>query len=193
MMASLWKEIKKWHLQKSWSWKEKNLSQEEFAEKLDVSRQAVSKWESGTGYPETEKLLQISQIFNVSLDYLLLDDNYVEEKKQTEAPVEVHLRTGRIVITSHDKKAIVNCISVKSSQILAPGKNEPKYILYGVDRVTFWGENSTILGYYKSAENVQKEIEAINDAISQEKAGYELQYAANVEYVGFFQQPKIIE
>ena len=37
--------------------KMKNMSQEQLAERLDVSRQAVSKWESGNGYPETEKLI----------------------------------------------------------------------------------------------------------------------------------------
>ncbi|MCR4763422.1 MAG: helix-turn-helix domain-containing protein, partial [Lachnospiraceae bacterium] len=41
--------------------KEQGISQEELAEMLDVSRQAVSKWESGNGYPEVEKLLIISE------------------------------------------------------------------------------------------------------------------------------------
>lgn len=40
--------------------KERNLLQEELAEMLDVSRQAVSKWEQGEGYPEVEKLLLLS-------------------------------------------------------------------------------------------------------------------------------------
>jgi transcriptional regulator with XRE-family HTH domain len=51
--------------------KKENISQEELAEKLEVSRQAVSKWESGGGYPETEKLLKICEIFNCSLDSLM--------------------------------------------------------------------------------------------------------------------------
>lgn len=51
--------------------KQNGLSQEEFAAQLGVSRQAVSKWESGQGFPETEKLIQISTMFGVSLDYLL--------------------------------------------------------------------------------------------------------------------------
>ncbi|MDR1205823.1 MAG: helix-turn-helix domain-containing protein [Peptococcaceae bacterium] len=51
--------------------KENGLSQEDLAEQMGVSRQSVSKWESGQGYPETEKLLQISRLFNVSLDRLL--------------------------------------------------------------------------------------------------------------------------
>ena len=53
--------------------KEKGLSQEALAEKLNTSRQAVSKWENGQGYPETEKLLMIGNIFEVSMDYLLKD------------------------------------------------------------------------------------------------------------------------
>lgn len=49
----------------------KNLSQEELAEKLNVSRQAVSKWESGSGYPETEKIISICEIFDCSMDELV--------------------------------------------------------------------------------------------------------------------------
>lgn len=49
----------------------KNMSQEQLAEKLEVSRQAVSKWESGNGYPETEKLITICEIFDCSMDNLL--------------------------------------------------------------------------------------------------------------------------
>ena len=51
--------------------KEKQLSQEELAEILDVRRQAVSKWEQGIGYPEVEKLLLISRQLNISLDSLM--------------------------------------------------------------------------------------------------------------------------
>ena len=53
--------------------KEKGLSQEELAELLGVSRQSVSKWESGISYPETEKLVTLSEIFGVTLDSLLKD------------------------------------------------------------------------------------------------------------------------
>lgn len=53
--------------------KEKGLSQELLAEKLNTTRQAISKWENGQGYPETEKLLMLGNIFEVSIDYLLKD------------------------------------------------------------------------------------------------------------------------
>ena len=54
--------------------KESGISQEELASRLHVSRQAVSKWENDQGYPETEKMLMIGNIFSVSMDYLLKDE-----------------------------------------------------------------------------------------------------------------------
>lgn len=54
--------------------KQKHLSQEEFGDRVGVSRQSVYKWEAGQSYPDTEKLLVISRIFNVSTDYLLKDE-----------------------------------------------------------------------------------------------------------------------
>lgn len=54
------------------------LSQEEMAAKFDVSRQTVYKWESGRSYPDIDKLIQISEEFSISIDYLL-KDNYNDE------------------------------------------------------------------------------------------------------------------
>ena len=50
------------------------LSQEQLAEIIGVSRQAISKWEGGLSVPESEKLIAISEYFNVTLDYLLKDN-----------------------------------------------------------------------------------------------------------------------
>jgi len=61
--------------------KENNITQEGLADKLNVSRQAVSKWESGLAYPDTEKLIQISRIFKVSLDELINDDIDMDKNK----------------------------------------------------------------------------------------------------------------
>lgn len=49
-------------------------SQEEFADKLYVSRQAVSRWENGTALPDAQNILQISKLFHVTTDYLLHED-----------------------------------------------------------------------------------------------------------------------
>lgn len=62
-----------------------NLSQEQLAEKLDVSRQAISKWESGQANPDINNLLKLSNIYEVSTDYILLgketDSQIVVEEK----------------------------------------------------------------------------------------------------------------
>lgn len=54
--------------------KAQGFSQEALAEKLHTSRQAVSKWENDNGYPETEKIILISKLFQVSLDDLLMEE-----------------------------------------------------------------------------------------------------------------------
>ena len=64
------------------------LSQEEFAEKLFVSRQAVSKWERGEAYPDTDNLITISEMFGVTIDELLNSDNIgtnAQEESKDEA------------------------------------------------------------------------------------------------------------
>ena len=53
--------------------KNKGLTQEELAEKLSVSRQAVAKWKSGQVYPEITNFIQISNLFNATIDYLVLE------------------------------------------------------------------------------------------------------------------------
>ena len=54
--------------------KTNGLSQEDLAEKLNVSRQAISRWENGTALPDAQNVLQISKLFQVTTDYLLNDD-----------------------------------------------------------------------------------------------------------------------
>lgn len=54
--------------------KENNYTQEQLADILEVSRQAVSKWENNTAYPETEKLIKLGELYGCSMDYLLKDD-----------------------------------------------------------------------------------------------------------------------
>lgn len=55
--------------------KENNYTQEQLAEILGVSRQAISKWESNIAYPETEKLLKLGELYNCSMDYLMKGEN----------------------------------------------------------------------------------------------------------------------
>ena len=55
--------------------KEQNLTQEQLAEKLNVSRQAITKWETSDGTPDIENLKQISNFFNISIDELIKEEN----------------------------------------------------------------------------------------------------------------------
>lgn len=64
--------------------KANNLTQEELAEKLDVSRQSVSKWESGQVTPELEKIVAISAVFHVTTDYLLKSSEIDDLSVKTE-------------------------------------------------------------------------------------------------------------
>ena len=84
----------------------KNMSQEELAEKLNVSRQAVSKWESGSGYPETEKIISICEIFDCSMDQLVkgkISNDIKSEKNNydlimTKAAKEISLGVALILL-----------------------------------------------------------------------------------------------
>jgi len=62
--------------------KQNNLTQEELSKKLYVSRTAVSKWESGKGYPNIESLKDISKIFKISIDELLSCDEIIDIAKK---------------------------------------------------------------------------------------------------------------
>ncbi len=157
--------------------KEHHLSQEELAELLDVSRQAVSKWEQGMGYPEVEKLLLLSNKLNVSLDRLMSNE-VVGGPKTKDMNI-----TGSIVITSLHENTIVSCYKVASSRKMKGGKNSPQYALFGVDRggSNFWGEPTTFLGWYANEEMISKEIEEIHKAISQGIQTYTLQYSAKTQ------------
>jgi len=58
--------------------KQRGMTQEQLAERLFVSRTAVSKWESGRGYPNLESLKELSRLFSVSIDSLLSNDELIE-------------------------------------------------------------------------------------------------------------------
>lgn len=66
--------------------KKNGLSQEALAEKLSVSRQAVSKWETGESEPEISKLKLLAEAFGVSTDWLLSNADPAEEKPQDTPP-----------------------------------------------------------------------------------------------------------
>ena len=74
--------------------KEKGYSQEALAEELEVSRQSITKWETGTAFPELKKLLQLSVTLDKDLDWLMCDERneLMSNKTPAGAQLSVHHR-----------------------------------------------------------------------------------------------------
>lgn len=95
--------------------KDNNLSQEQFAEKLNVSRQSVSKWESGQSYPEMDKVIQICNLFNLNINELINENiNEVNERKESQN------RTNKYISSFFDyiTKVVEMLSSMKFGQIV---------------------------------------------------------------------------
>ena len=152
--------------------KNNHLSQEELAEMLGVSRQAVSKWELGEGYPEVEKLLIISNKLNVSLDSLMGGSLPKTESQEGNHP-------GIIRIISPNEGVIMEVSKVMRSQEFKGGKNSPKYALFASDGkdMSFWGAQNTFLAWYRDLDSINREISEIVKAIDEGEASYSLQYS----------------
>ena len=91
--------------------KNKNISQEEFAEILDVSRQSISKWENDKAYPEMARLLFMSDYFGVSLDYLMRG---IEKQEDAENTAVAYQANNLLAIW----KTFVSNLSCKQRRLL---------------------------------------------------------------------------
>lgn len=156
--------------------KEKGISQEELAQRLEVSRQAISKWESGEGYPEVEKLLALSQVLGISLDALMATD-----ASHQDAPRSPNAPCTAILITSPNENVILSCGKVVASQEYKGGKSSPKFALFGIGSASAWGENATFLGWYADREQIGSEIAAIQHAMESGAQAYTLQFCAKTK------------
>jgi transcriptional regulator with XRE-family HTH domain len=59
---------------------QKNMSREELAQEMNVSRQAVYKWENNKGYPDIENLIKLSELYEITLDELIKNDRTFQKK-----------------------------------------------------------------------------------------------------------------
>ena len=149
--------------------KKNHLSQEGLAELLGVSRQAVSKWELGEGYPEVDKLLLLSKKLNVSIDSLMgVENAHVSGEGK---PADT------IRIVSPLEGVIVNASKVMRSQQIKGGRNSPKYALYASDGSNLSLSQNTFLAWYRDLEDVTKELAGIQAALDAGAASYTLQYS----------------
>lgn len=90
--------------------KQKGLSQEELANRLNVSRQTVSKWEVGDSTPDMEKLIAMSDLFDVSLDKLVMGKE--EEKGQEAQKSEFVTVINEKVLTDKNKKKAKSVLKI---------------------------------------------------------------------------------
>ncbi len=150
--------------------KKNQLSQEGLAEMLGVSRQAVSKWELGEGFPEVDKLLILSKKLNVSLDSLL-GEEIVPIVSENSNPSDA------IRIISPHEGVIISASKVARSQQFKGGKNSPKYALYASDGHDTAFSQNTFLAWYRDLDDITKEIAEIQNALNAGAASYTLQYS----------------
>lgn len=148
--------------------KKENLSQENLAEKLNVSRQAISKWESNECYPETEKLISICEIFNCSMDTLVkgkIEETSISVKNDYEKIMNSFARgvslgvfllllgttflLGIISKDSNSEKYIITGVVVMLIFALFA---LPIFILRGLEMNNFKEKNKVLENFYKSEE-----------------------------------------
>ena len=147
------------------------MSQEELAEKLNVSRQAVSKWESGNGYPETEKIITICEIFECSMDQLVkgkISADIKSEKSNydliiTKAAKGIAIGVSTILLgvaimltilgcapneQAEDQYALIGVIAVLLGVVIAV----PLFIINGTKIEDFKKKNPKIANIYTEQE-----------------------------------------
>ncbi len=100
--------------------KKNNFTQEQLAERLYVSRTAVSKWESGRGYPNLESLKSLSRLFAVSIDELLSNDELIE-LAETENRSNIKRMSGMVF-------GVLDVLTVILMFMPAFGQREGEYI-----------------------------------------------------------------
>lgn len=108
--------------------KKEGLSQEQLAEKIGVSRQAITKWETGKGLPDVENMVIIAEIFKTTLDELLRDSAAVEEQKTS-------VYTSETVYDIDCEKHFDVNIGTASSIILSSGTDEKLHIMLSSETI----------------------------------------------------------
>lgn len=106
--------------------KSHNMSQEELAEKLNVSRQAVSKWERSESSPDTDNLIQLASIYNMSIDELLNGEEAKLVLKEKTIVNEVKLNDKVKVLLEEDKATVIEGDITKN---------------YSISKILSWNDN----------------------------------------------------
>lgn len=151
--------------------KKAGMSQEELAEKLGVSRQAVSKWEMGQSLPETEKLIALSKIFSVPLSYFITGEEQ-ENTVNTDELLAEYLRSADVIIRKKCSKnmvittvlctaicVIAAAVSISTASRL--GSNDRNRINYLESLI------------YNKTNQLSSEINSVRNSITAEQSDFE--------------------
>ena len=143
--------------------KKANMSQEELADKLNVSRQAVSKWERGESSPDTDNLIALASLYNITLDDLLNkdpDETFNSKKEETKEDTKkeyVHIGKDGIHVKDKDTEVHIDASgvhefanNVDTNEI----SNNIEYILNNKEEIRALGSN----GRQYLESNLTKEV-----------------------------------
>lgn len=170
--------------------KEKNISQEQLAEKIHVSRQAITKWESGNGIPDIENLIAISALFNESLDSLLSEEKSLISKHEflyesrteydLDSPKRIDLKIG----TAHE--VIIEKTNDEKIQVLA-ASNKLAFLAQQV-KVKI-DENKRIMDVIVKHSSDLSEIAALENLFILVRIP--VKFVADIEVSGEFENLKV--
>ena len=106
--------------------KARGWSQEELATQINVSRQALSKWESGASVPDTENVIALSRLFGVTTDYLLLEGEAVVQAAPAAAtpPWRKNWPTKRLVLAAAGIIVLINVVALSIWGSVLPDSHE---------------------------------------------------------------------
>ena len=108
--------------------KSKGLTQENLAEKMDVSRQAVARWEAGQAYPDIGNLIAISRLFHVTVDYLVKDQACAVSCTNGASRDIEKLVTFRLEANVHTYAAYMNAVDSPRFFLSEWGLHLPRYL-----------------------------------------------------------------
>lgn len=159
--------------------KRNNITQEELAEKLEVSRQSVSKWESDNTYPEMDKLIQLSQMFHCQIDDLIQKDIsklYVEDRSHYDEHMNLFSKMMSLgvglILLGISVMSFLNGIRISSNKGINEGISTIAFFIFliiavailivmGLQHSAFEQRNPHIENFYS-----QEEIDSFNKKFS---------------------------
>lgn len=146
--------------------KQKGLSQEELAEQLGVSRQAVSRWELGQTLPDIPNLLQLCELFGVSADYLVKDEEQTVTKNEQRVKTIARLTREREKTRAKARQyyytawaAVLMAIGFMLASVI-----DSRWICFGIGMGQVVGACIVWILYSRAVNKIEK----LNDAIDSE-------------------------